>query len=365
MDDYESENTLPKENKEKYFYIEKFIERKIYGIDNLMRKDLPDDWKLPELPKLPKKPPIVKPAFIEEILAPLDRVFISDGLKDEIVTRVSIPELVEGGQPSYSGVILFGPPGTGKTVLLGAIAEVYKRAGAYAEEVSFSRLNSAFVGQFARNLEEVLTRGLAEAENRKRPSFLSFDEGSILVESASSGATSVSKHYQEAIDILKRYIGNQRELVIAVSTNLLPEDFEDALTREGRLTSFFIGFPDVEQRKRMWKHFAEKYEVAKLSDEQAYNLADLTDEEQVAFIEEFCRGYLGIRRAVLLKDRGFSTLVDALKKGVNVKEDEIRGSISYETLVCDVNEALQSKYQRNGVKREEEKVGFVAPDVKK
>jgi len=319
----------------------------------------PDDWKLPRSPEIKDTEDTSKPKSIDEVLAPLDEVFIPDELKDDIVTRVSIPELLDGAQPSYSGVIIFGPPGTGKTVLLRAISEVYRRAGGYSEDVSFSGLNSAFVGQFARNLEECLSRAINEAKKRKKPSFLSFDEGSILVEKSSEGAWSVAKHYQEAIDILKRYIGNHREVVAAVSTNVLPETFEEALTREGRLTTFFIGYPDVKQRAGMWKHFSRKYNILNIVEEQTAHLAALTGEEHGAFIEEFCRGYRRTRRAALLQEKGFSTLVDALKKGVAIGEDTVTESINYENFLSDVKAALDEKHKRNGkVEEEKDRVGF-------
>src|SRR3989338_3879502 len=225
--------------------------------------------KLPEILTPPQEPAQQQmPQGREQALQYLDSVFIDDDLKDDIVTRTAIPDLLEGTEPAYTGVILFGPPGTGKTVLLRAIGNVYQASGAYAREVPVSSINSHFVGQFAKNLEEQIQAALREAQRRGKPSFLYFDEGSILAQKAADGADSVSKHYQEAIDVMKRYIGNDRNLVVAISTNLLSESFEDALTREGRLTSFFIGYPDIEQRKRMWKHFAGENKVIALTDEQ-------------------------------------------------------------------------------------------------
>lgn len=41
-------------------------------------------------------------------LSYLDNVFIDNELKDDVVVRVSIPDLIESRQPSYPGVILFG-----------------------------------------------------------------------------------------------------------------------------------------------------------------------------------------------------------------------------------------------------------------
>lgn len=84
------------------------------------------------------------------------------------------------------------------------------------------------------------------------------DEGSSLVQIAEDGARSVSKHYQEAIDVLKKYIGNYRKIVVAVSTNLLPDSFEAALTREGRLTSFLIDYPQMRRKNAPVEAFSEK-----------------------------------------------------------------------------------------------------------
>jgi len=299
------------------------------------------------------------------ILAPLDEVFLEDRLKDDIIEKVAIPELLEGEIPGYSGVILFGPPGTGKTVLLRAIGEVYKRSGAYAKEVSVSEINSKWIGEFSNNLENEIKKALNEVKKRKKPSFLAFDEGSILAQSASEGATSVSKHYQEAIDVLKRYVGNDPNIVLGISTNLLDASFEQALTREGRLRSYFIGYPDLEQRKRMWKYFTRKYGVLELKDKDAETLASETGEEQGAFIEEFCRNYLRARKQSVLKDKGFMTLVDALKNKARVKESDVKSTINFKQFYADVKSSLTKKYDGKSDKKEERRpLGFHAVEVR-
>ena len=175
-----------------------------------------------------------------------------------------------------------------------------------------------------------------------------FDEASILAEKAGKGAESVSKHYQEALDTLKRYIGNHRNLVIALSTNLLSESFEDALTREGRLTSYFIDYPNLEQRARMWRHFAREYKVMELDDAQIQRLAESTPAEQGAFIEEFLRNYRSARTRALLAEKGYKTLVDALKHNQSIPDDELNKSITFERVCEDLTIALKAKYERTG-----------------
>lgn len=347
---YDGLNKLFNEIIKSYEYDPRYREE-AWKVKNKVPSDQPESSNTSPTGARPK-------ASRQEILAPLDEVFLDDRLKDDIVVRTAIPNLLEGCEPAHNGVILFGPPGTGKTVLLKTIGKVYELSGAYAKEISTSAINSPFVSQFARNLEAEIKEALSQSNKRKKPSLLYFDEGTILTQNPGEGANTVAKHYQEATDVLKRYIGNERNLVVGISTNLLAESFEDALTREGRLTSFFIGYPDAEQRRRMWKHFAGKYAVLSLNDEQALALAQATPEEQGAFIEEFCRYQRGATQSALVKARGFATLVDALKSGEKVTEEEITRAISFETLYAGVTAAIQEKYDRLGQQAKGNGIGF-------
>ncbi len=306
------------------------------------------DWKEMSPPSEPDEPEDLLEYGLEEKLAPLDDVILVDDLMDDVVERTAIPNLLDGEEPSYSGVILFGPPGTGKTVLLRAICEVYKRSGAFAKEVSVASVNSRYVSELAKNLEAEIQMAIQEAKKRGKPSFIYFDEASILTQKAEEGASSVSKHYQEALDVLKKYVGNHREFVLGVSTNLLSHSFDEALVRDGRLTPFFIGYPEEEQRGEMWRYFADKYDLMDLTSEQSVELARITPSEQGAFIEEFCRNYRRTRRRALLKEKGYATLVAALKEGVRVTEEEVMSSVSYPSLMDDVCKALEEKGKRNG-----------------
>ena len=347
-----------KKNYKKYKNEEDFI------IDETIVKDLESLFRLPKTPDTKQKSnkhkqPLIPINDRAKILSPIESVFFEDELMDDLIVRTSIPQLLDRQAPMYPGVILFGPPGTGKSEFQKAICEVYENAGAYAKQVSTSAVNSCFVGEFAKNLEKELQVANEQGEINGLPSLLSFDEGSILAEQAKQGANSVAKHYQEAIDTMKRYLGNDcgKWLVLAISTNQLPEDFEKAMTREGRLTSFLIGYPNQKQIERMWKHFASKYNVLGLKEGQAIELAKLTPNTQGAFIEQFCRGYLSQKRQAILVSKGYSGMLDALKSGENVSESEIKETITYEQFTEDIKNYLNRAEMRNG-DRSRIKIGF-------
>ncbi|MEK6818545.1 MAG: AAA family ATPase, partial [Nanoarchaeota archaeon] len=208
---------------------------------------------------------------VVSVLAPFDDLFLSNAVLDSIVEKTSIPDLLEARAPRFPGVILYGPPGTGKSEIQRALIRVFTNSGAHAEDVLASDINNPFVGQFAKNLQERLENASSMSDKKGLPSMVSFDEGTIFAERAEIGAYSVSRHYTEAMEVMKSFIGNDRGkgLVLAISTNSHLDDFDPALTRDGRLTPLLIGFPCKEQITRMWMRFTEKYGLGRISENDA------------------------------------------------------------------------------------------------
>ena len=314
------------------------------ALDDLYRD--PESWKKPSNPVTPPAEPQKVLTNLEEILTPLDAVILDPQLKDDIIERCSVPELLMGEKPQYAGVILYGPPGTGKTVPLSAIAEVYSNTGSFSHEVSFANVNSKWLGEFAKNMQKLLDNAISEADRRGKPSFLYFDEGSVLTKKPVEGSTTANA-YQEALDVLKRVIGNDNRVVVAISTNILPDSFEAALVRDGRLTSYFVGHPGPEEKRQLWQLFANKYVGMELNYEQASELAEYIPNEQGAFIEQFCRTYKATVKRSITASKGHDSLFDALKQGDFIREEEVQSTLTYDRLKDDVQYAVERKQERD------------------
>lgn len=362
-----NKENYPKEDKKKSLYNKK-IDSIIFpktdksylaDIEELIRKFRGSSQEILRIPRNPSDKPASEkrkekfsPEERKRILAPFNEVFFPDALMDDLIVRTSVPQLLDVQSPLYPGVILFGPPGTGKSEFQRALRKSYELAGAYAKDVSAAALNTMWVGQYAKNLEEELQTAATQGKATGLPALLCFDEGSILAQKAASGSTSVSKHYQEAIDTLKRYLGNDagKWLVLGISTNLLPEEFEDAMTREGRLTTFYVGMPQEREISRMWTHFLKRFKTLDVGEEQAAELAGIFPEATGAFVYKFCETYNATRRQQILAGKGFPRLLDALGSGVNVTDEEVKSSTNYETFRKDLAGSVEQfrKRQNNG-----------------
>lgn len=298
-----------------------------------------------------------------EILAPLHEIFLSDQVMDQAIISTGIPELMDGQESKNNGCILNGPPGTGKTVLLRAVAKVYQNCGAFTVEISEAGISERYVGSKANNLDGIIQNALTEARKRGRPSFLYLDEASSSVsKSSQSGNTT---YYQEALDVLKKYIGNYPELVFAISTNAQNSTIDDALIREGRLQIITVKQPEIAEKIKMWRHFLKKYGViSELSNEQYEQLArTFPKASQGAAIELFARTFMDRLALEERKIRNRSNLLRALETQENITGNDIKINVTYDMILEKLKSVSQSGEQLKETKPRRF-IGYSRPENK-
>ncbi|HAX82443.1 MAG TPA: hypothetical protein DCY40_07755 [Actinobacteria bacterium] len=182
------------------------------------------------------------PAHGFEAVADLTEV--KQRLTEAVIWPITDPGRFErvGIEPPR-GLILSGPPGTGKTFVVRAVAH---ESGAAFFPVKGAELLDKFVGESERGVREIFARARAAA-----PSILFFDELDALAPVRGRSTTSVTDSVVAALLTEMDGISVRGDVVVIGATNRI-DLIDPALLRAGRLeTHIELGLPDEAARRAM------------------------------------------------------------------------------------------------------------------
>ncbi|KHM99935.1 Putative AAA domain-containing protein C24B10.10c [Glycine soja] len=178
-----------------------------------------------------------------------------ESLQELVMLPLRRPDLFTGGLlKPCRGILLFGPPGTGKTMLAKAIA---KEAGASFINVSMSTITSKWFGEDEKNVRALFTLAA-----KVSPTIIFLDE----VDSMLGQRTRVGEH--EAMRKIKNefmthwdgLLTKQGERILVLAATNRPFDLDEAIIRrfERRI---MVELPSVENREKILRTLLAKEKV--------------------------------------------------------------------------------------------------------
>lgn len=176
----------------------------------------------------------------------------------EIVEYLHDPSKYEEiGASMPKGVLLVGPPGTGKTMLAKAVA-------GEANVPFFSMSGSEFVEMFV-GMGASKVRDLFKQAKEKAPCIVFIDEIDAIGQKRSSGQMGGNDEREQTLNQLLTEMdgfGGNTGVVILAATNR-PESLDPALTRPGRFDRRVpVELPDLKGREEILKVHAKKVKLA-------------------------------------------------------------------------------------------------------
>ncbi len=208
-----------------------------------------------------------------------------EATKKELHDAILAPIEQRGVSKAYNvkpvkGVLFFGPPGTGKTMIMRALANEM-HAGFYV--VKASNLISAYPGETERMIASVF-----EVAAKHAPCVLFFDEIDAIAHTRSANSEAGDVQANALSQLLQEMDGFQKlENVIIVGATNAPNVLDPAIMRPGRFDKvIYMPLPDLNARKKIFQLYLKKLPTSDDIDYAA--LAEKTERFSGADIRALC-----------------------------------------------------------------------------
>ncbi|EGR29923.1 katanin p60 subunit a, putative [Ichthyophthirius multifiliis] len=236
-------------------------------------------------------------------IAELDKA--KEMLQEAVLLPILIPQYFRGIRRPLKGVLMFGPPGTGKTMLAKAVATLGK--------TTFFNVSASSLASKWRGDSEKLVRILFEMARYYAPSTIFFDEVDALGSKRTEGECESNRKMKAEMLIQMDGVSNsssdekERKQVMVLAATNRPWDLDEALRRrlEKRI---LIPLPSILGRKQMFEICMKKINCR----------ADIDWDEIVRKTE----GYSGADIALVCREASFMPMRDILKQEGGFKNIE-------------------------------------------
>ncbi len=210
---------------------------------------------------------------------------VKELLLETITLPYEMPDLFTGNRKPAQSILLYGPPGNGKTELARALAGTSKM---HFYTISSSDIISKYVGESERNI-----KSLFDEVKRNKPSILFIDEVDAICSKrldtsiGDGGGGSKTKSLQEFLVQLDGICEVGLDGVLLLGATNRPWDLDDAMIRRFSHT-VYIPMPCNQGRQQLFKKYISMNDHS-IDDLEFSYFAGKTDNYSASDIANVCR----------------------------------------------------------------------------
>ncbi|CAG8642300.1 4224_t:CDS:10 [Funneliformis caledonium] len=226
--------------------------------------------------------------------------FIRDELRMTIVEPIKHPELFNRvGITAPAGVLLWGPPGCGKTLLAKAVAN---ESHINFISVKGPELLNKYVGESERAVRQVFARARASS-----PCVIFFDELDALCARRDNSQSEASARVVNTLLTELDGLENRKQVYVIAATNR-PDIIDPAIMRPGRLDKLlYVELPTASERYEILKTLTKRTPLG--NDVSLIKIAE----------DQRCTNFSGADLASLIREAA----VSALRSTLHSQDDKL------------------------------------------
>ncbi len=240
---------------------------------------------------------IEKPKVSWEDIANLENA--KRALMEAIVWPMQRPDLFRGSRRPWKGILLFGPPGCGKTLLAKAVAG--------SVDATFLNIDAALILSKWLGESEKIVKSIFRIAREHQPAIIFIDEVDAIASMRREGENEAIHRVKTVfLTQMDGLLSSPNERIVVIGATNVPELLDPAFRRrfEKRI---YVPPPDFRARKEIFRIHLRDVEVA-----------DDVDYDELARLTE---GYTGHDIALIVREAVMNPIRELAEKGLLTRKD--------------------------------------------